>query len=105
MEGVKTIITLLCDLFAFFWFALRQQAALASENLLLRKQLVMFQKRNTSHYGLTHRSELPSPKPLPQYVIGRSQPGNHTNFVDQQHFDLRSAPASTDLWERPAAEW
>jgi hypothetical protein len=28
MGGVKTFITLLCDLFAFFWFALRQQAAL-----------------------------------------------------------------------------
>jgi hypothetical protein len=37
-------------------------------------------------------------------VIGRFQPGNHTNFMDQQHYDLRPTPASTDLWKRPAAE-
>ncbi len=45
MEGVKTIITLLGDLAAFFWLTLRPQSALAAENLFLRKQLAMFQER------------------------------------------------------------
>ena len=45
MEGVKTIITLLCDLAAFFWLTLRPQSTLAAENLFLRKQLAMFQER------------------------------------------------------------
>ena len=46
MEGVKTIITLLGDLAAFFWLTLRPQSTLAAENLFLRKQLAMFQERN-----------------------------------------------------------
>ena len=45
MEGVKTIITLLGDLAAFFWLTLRPQSTLAAENLFLRKQLAMFQER------------------------------------------------------------
>lgn len=45
MEGVKTIISLFGDLATFFWFTLRPQNALAAENLFLRKQLAMFQKR------------------------------------------------------------
>jgi transposase InsO family protein len=45
MEGVRTIITLLGDLAAFFWLTLRPQSTLAAENLFLRKQLAMFQER------------------------------------------------------------
>ena len=45
MDGVKTIITLLGDLAAFFWLTLRPQSTLAAENLFLRKQLAMFQER------------------------------------------------------------
>jgi len=45
MEGVKTIITLLGDLAAFFWLTLRPQSTLAAENLFLRKQLAMFLER------------------------------------------------------------
>ena len=45
MEGVKTIITLLGDLAAFFWLTLRPQSTLAAENLFLRKQLAIFQER------------------------------------------------------------
>ena len=45
MEGVKTIITLLGDLAAFFWLTLHPQSPLAAENLFLRKQLAMFQER------------------------------------------------------------
>jgi hypothetical protein len=39
MEGVKTIITLIGDLATFLWLSLRPKAALAAENLFLRKQL------------------------------------------------------------------
>lgn len=42
--------------------------------------------------------------PPPQLVIGRSKPGNPSDFVDQQRFDLRPAAVSTDLWELPATE-
>ena len=45
MEGVKTIITLIGDLATFLWLSLRPKAALAAENLFLRKQLAMFQER------------------------------------------------------------
>lgn len=45
MEGVKMIITLLGDLATFLWLSLRPQAALAAENLFLRKQLAMLQER------------------------------------------------------------
>ena len=55
MESVKTIITLLGDLAAFFWLTLRPQSALAAENLFLRKQLAMFQERKVK----PHRPDTP----------------------------------------------
>ena len=55
MEGVKTIITLIGDLATFLWLSLRPKAALAAENLFLRKQLAMFQERKVKH----HRPDTP----------------------------------------------
>ena len=55
MEGVKTIITLIGDLATFLWLSLRQKAALAAENLFLRKQLAMLQERKVKH----HRPDTP----------------------------------------------
>jgi hypothetical protein len=45
MDRVKTIIQLLGDLATFVWLLLRQQSALAAENLVLRKQLAVYQER------------------------------------------------------------
>ena len=46
MGGFRTIISLLSDLATFIWLLLRPQGTLAAENLLLRKQLAMYQRRN-----------------------------------------------------------
>jgi putative transposase len=53
MKGVKTIITLLGDLATSLWLVLRPQGTLAAENLFLRKQSAMFQKRKVK----THRPD------------------------------------------------
>ncbi len=47
MDGGKIIIKLLGDLAIFLWLSLRPRSSLAAENLFLRKQLAMFQERNT----------------------------------------------------------
>jgi hypothetical protein len=39
VDGVRTIIKLLCDLVTFIWLMLRPHGALAAENLFLRKQI------------------------------------------------------------------
>ena len=46
MGGFRTIISLLSDLATFIWLLLRPQGTLAAENLFLRKQLAMYQRRN-----------------------------------------------------------
>jgi hypothetical protein len=45
MDVVLTTIKLLRDLATFFWLLLRSPAALAAENLFLRRQLAMYQER------------------------------------------------------------
>ena len=45
MDGVRAIIQLLADLATFVWLNLRPHAALAAENLFLRKQLAIYQER------------------------------------------------------------
>lgn len=45
MDGVRAIIQLLGDSATFIWLNLRPHAALAAENLFLRKQLAMYQER------------------------------------------------------------
>ncbi len=45
MDGVRAIIQPLADLATFVWLNLRPPAALAAENLFLRKQLAMYQER------------------------------------------------------------
>jgi hypothetical protein len=45
MDVVLTTIKLLRDLATFFWLLLRPPAALAAENLFLRRQLAMYRER------------------------------------------------------------
>ena len=45
MDFVRTNASLLCDLVTFIWLLMRPHSALAAENLLLRKQLAMYQER------------------------------------------------------------
>ncbi len=45
MDSIRAIFRLLSDLVTFFCLLLRPQVTLATENLFLRKQLVMYQER------------------------------------------------------------
>jgi pullulanase len=57
-------------------------------------------QRKTTHFVLwrPHHTD-----PPPKLVIGRLQPGNPPEFVDEQQLELSPAPDASDRWEIAAA--
>ncbi len=54
MQLTAMLLTLVVDAVRFFRLCLRPRAALAAENLFLRKQLAMYQERQVKPQHATH---------------------------------------------------
>ena len=59
MQLTAILLTLVVDAVRFFRLYLRPKAALAAENLFLRKQLAMYQERQVKPQRATHASVSP----------------------------------------------
>ena len=57
-QRASTLLTLLVDAFRYVGLCLRSPAALAAENLFLRKQLALYQERKVNPRRATHATRL-----------------------------------------------